>query len=1545
MRRKWIKWVVWILLTPVILFVILMVLLYVPPVQNLIRKQATAIASEATGMDISVERIDLRFPLNLLVRGVQVVQPVRADRQTAAAPDDTLAVRQTPDTLLLLESLNVRVQAWPLIRGQVEVDEVTLNGVSVNSANLIEGMHLKGVLGRFFLESHGINLKTEDAVLNRIELSDTHMLVVMNDTTASEPDTTTTALNWKVALHKLALKNVSVDLQMPLDSMSLNARLGEAEIDDATADLGRQAYGFRQFQLSGTSVNYDTGNRLGNALNSLIDTGSLSNPDSTSVTPAPGFDASHIALRDIRVSIDSVLYAGHDINAVIREFSMNERSGLSITSLTGRVFADSTVIQVPFLKLLTPHSEMDFTAQTYWELVDIPTTGRLTARFNARIGKQDVMLFAGDLPETFKEAYPFRPLVIRAGTEGNLKQMQISRFNIDLPGAFTLDGGGEMWNLTDSLTRNGNIDFDIRTQNLNFLTGLTGVTPDGSIVVPDSMHLKARLIMDGPKYDATLKLQEREGMLNLLAHYNTATEVYQADLNVDALQLHHFLPKDSIYTLSAKIAAKGKGVDPANHRTTAVLKASLGELQYGRWNISGIDLTAGLKSALATVNLTSDNPLLKMQANADMRLDRKYLDGKLDMNVEEVGLHELGISPKPLQHPFAFTLGAEARRDSIKMKMDAGDLDFQFRARSTLKKLMEQGTAFATLLTKQIELKHLDHAELRRALPSAGMQLKAGKQNPVSYFLATKDISFNDFTLRFGTTPRRGINGRTAIHGLRMDSLQLDTIFFAISQDTARMKLQGGVINGPKNPQVVFRSTLTGEIRNDDAELTLNYVDAKGDTGLDLGINARPLIEGKGRGNGIAFRLTPAEPVIAFQKFHFVDGNDWIYLHKNMRVYANVDMDSKDGLCFRMQSDRADTVSLQNINLELIRFRLDKLSGILPYMPPVTGLFSAEANYIQTATSLQVSAEAGIENLTYERQPVGNIGLGATWLPGDAGTHYLNAYFRSGDEEVMTADAVLTQKNGRDSIDVNTTFEHFPLSLANAFVPDRMVSFTGDIDGGIYINGAMEKPKLSGELSLDSVSIYARQAGARYWFDNRPLKIEGNQLIFNKFAIYTTSRNPFTIDGNVDFRNMEKPTAKLNLRAQNYTLLDAPRTKESMIYGKIFVDLNATVRGPLDALTMRGNMNLLGNTDVTYVLTDSPLTVEDRLGELVKFTSFTDTTSVQQTEAPTMSLGGMDMLMSVHIDDAVRLRADLSPDRSSRVELEGGGDLNLQYTPQGDLTLSGRYTLIGGMMKYALPVIPLKEFQFTNGSYVDWTGNPMNPKLNLTATERVRASVSDGDDNSGSRMVNFDVSISIKNSLENPDLSFNLSAPEDASVQNELVAMSADERSKQAITMLATGMYLYNGGKGGGLTMGSALNSVLQSQINSLTGNLKNASLSVGIEDRTAAETGDKQTDYSFRYSQRFFNDRVQVIIGGKVSSGANATNDVESFIDNISLEYRLDNSGTRYVRVFHNKNYESVLDGEITETGVGLVLRRKMDKLSELFIFKRKKKIEPVSE
>ena len=1480
-----------------------MVLLYIPPVQNLLRREVTAYASEATGMQIQVERIDLRFPLNLLVRGVEVIQQ--------------------PDTLLSLESLNVRVQAWPLIKGKVEVDEVTLNQVAVNSAGLIEGMKIKGVLGRFFLQSHGVDLSNEIAIINQVDLSDTHVQLVMNDTTTAPKDTTASApVNWKVDLHQLNLGNVSFSMQLPADSMRMAAYISEASVSDAQADLKNQFYSLKQFLLSGGSANYDTG----------------------AAKPVEGFDASHIAVRDIRIGLDSLLYKGRNMNAVLREFSMNERSGLSITSLAGRAYSNDSIICVPGLKLQTPHSEIDLSAHTYWELVNIPTTGRLSANLNAYIGKEDVMLFTGGLPDSFKEAYPFRPLVIRAGTDGNLKEMQISRFTVDLPGAFSLEGGGLLENLADSITRSGTVGLKMTTQNLNFLTALSGEAPNGTIVIPDSMDLVAKVDINGPAYKANLKLREGQGTIDMDAALNTLTEVYKADLKINNLQLHNFLPKDSIYELSLSADAEGRGLDVTSYRSFAKLNLSLDQLHYAQYHLSNVDLTGALKGALVTARLTSDNALLKMTTEAEYNLAHSYPDGKVTMDVTQLDLHELGLMPQPMKHPLAFNFSAEARQNRVFTHLVSGDMKLNLSARSGVEPLIRQSTHFVDVLMRQIDEKALDHAELREALPTAILSFSAGKENPLAYFLATQNISYQDASMKFGTAPDWGINGKAAIHTLKVDTLQLDTIFFTVKQDTTSMKLRAGVINGPKNPQFSFSTAITGEIRDRDAELLVDYKNEKGETGVLLGVNARPLFEGHGKGNGIAFTLIPENPIIAFQKFHFNEKHNWIYLHKNMRVYANVDMWDDEGMGFRIHSVPGDTVSLQNIDVEIRRIRLAELSSVLPYFPEITGLFSAEAHYVQTEKDLQLSAELSIDELTYERQRIGDVTLGATWLPGEQGKQYLNAYLNHDQVEVLLADGKLIPTGtGKDSLEVNTELDHFPLRVANVFVPDQMVTLSGDLDGNLKITGSTEQPLINGELSLDSVAVLSRQYGARFMFDNRPVQINNNRLLFDKFAIYTTSKNPFTIDGYVDFRDMSRPMANLNMLAQNYTLLDAKRTRESLVYGKVFADFRATVKGPLDGLNMRGNISLLGNTDVSYILTDSPLTVQDRLGSLVTFTSFSDTTTVVRQEVPTVSLGGLDMVMMVHIDPSVRLKVDLDASNDNRIELEGGGDLSMKYTPQGDLTLTGRYTLSGGLMKYALPVIAAKEFAIDNGSYVEWTGNPMDPMLNFKATDRIRASVSEGE-NGGTRTVKFDVSIVIKNRLDNLSFAFDVSAPEDATIQNELTAMGAEERGKQALYIMVMKTYLGTGPIGGGgggvgkLNMGSALNSVLSSQINSLMGNLKNASVSVGIKDHDLSDTGGKRTDYSFRYSQRLFNNRFQIVIGGKVSTGENATNNAESFIDNISLEYRLDRTGTRYVRLFYDKNYESVLEGEITETGVGLVLRKKLDKLSELFIFKKKK-------
>lgn len=335
----------------------------------------------------------------------------------------------------------------------------------------------------------------------------------------------------------------------------------------------------------------------------------------------------------------------------------------------------------------------------------------------------------------------------------------------------------------------------------------------------------------------------------------------------------------------------------------------------------------------------------------------------------------------------------------------------------------------------------------------------------------------------------------------------------------------------------------------------------------------------------------------------------------------------------------------------------------------------------------------------------------------------------------------------------------------------------------------------------------------------------------------------------------------------------------------------------------------------------------------MQFVSFEDSTAIVPELTPQMKF---DMSLGISISDAARFHCDLSEDGQSYADLEGGGDLTFRYTESGEMRLTGRFTANDGEMKYALPIIPLKKFKLQNGSYVEFTGDPMNPTLSIAAKERVKAVVSNDD---RQRSVAFDVGVALSKPLDEMGLEFTIEAPEDLAVQNELTAMSKEQRGKAAVAMLATGMYMTDETmmSGSGFKAGNALNAFLQSEIQNIAGSaLKTIDINLGVESGTSS-TGTATTDYSFQFSKRFWGDRFSVIVGGKVSTGADAENSAESFINNVSVEYRLDRSATRYVRVFYDRETQDPLEGQLMKTGAGLVLRRKTNKLGELFLFRKK--------
>ena len=386
-----------------------------------------------------------------------------------------------------------------------------------------------------------------------------------------------------------------------------------------------------------------------------------------------------------------------------------------------------------------------------------------------------------------------------------------------------------------------------------------------------------------------------------------------------------------------------------------------------------------------------------------------------------------------------------------------------------------------------------------------------------------------------------------------------------------------------------------------------------------------------------------------------------------------------------------------------------------------------------------------------------------------------------------------------------------------------------------------------------------------------------------------------------------------------------------MAFGKAYIDLLASLKGPVNDIKMSGFVKLLGSTDLSYILRDSPLTTDNKMDELVKFVSFEDTTETEVVHEP---MTGFNMDVRMSIDKGAHVMCYLNADHSNYLDLTGGGDLRMTYNPNDDFRLTGRYTLGNGEMKYSLPVIPLKTFTITDGSYIEFTGDPMNPRLNITATERTKANVST--DGTQGRSVEFDCGVVITKTLSDMGLQFILDAPEDMTIQNELNAMSIEQRGKIAVTMLTTGMYIADGNTGG-FSMNNALSSFLQSEINNITGNaLRTLDLSFGMDNSQDA-SGNTHTDYSFKFSKRFWNNRLRIVIGGKVSTGAEIENQNESFFDNVTFEYRLGETSDKYLKLFYDNNAYDWLEGNTSEYGVGFMWRKSLQHFNELFKFNKK--------
>ena len=1075
--------------------------------------------------------------------------------------------------------------------------------------------------------------------------------------------------------------------------------------------------------------------------------------------------------------------------------------------------------------------------------------------------------------------------------------------------------------------------------------------------IPNGMSLSGRVKANGANYIADVVAQEGKGTLKLQGQFNADLMSYDAKVNVSNLNVNHFMPRDSIYTVTADINVKGQGTDFLSPRTRLMADAKIQRLRYGHWNLDNMDVVANVQNGHALADIDSRNPLINGKINVDALLNTKKLNATITTDLNGIDLYKMRLVDKPLAiglcghvdvtsdmkmtHYVSGLISDITVKDSVKtlrsefvglhinttndttiLRLQSGDFIVKVDGSGNYEQLLKQITVFSDSASAQYAKNIIDQPALRRLLPTLKIHVESKRENPLVTILKSQDVDFKQLLFDMDTSPATGVNGNGYVHSLTYDDIRLDTINFRLTQRKERLSFGGQVRNNKRNPQFVFNALFDGVVQERGATFGVRYYDADNKMGARIGAQAEML------DSGLHFRLVPETPTLGYKLFK-LNPDNYLFLGNNKKVKANVDLLAEDGMGVKIYSADSDPTALQDITISLNKFNLDEVTSVIPYMPRMTGMLQGDYHVVQDAQGhISVASDMAVRNMTYERSPIGNVSTELLYLQKGDSAHAVEARLMKDDIEIGFLSGTYYDV-GQGSLDADLKLKHLPLNIVNGFVPDHLFGLQGYADGEMTVHGSLSRPHVNGEIYLDSSYVESVPYGVTLRFDNDPVRVVDSKLLLDNFTLYSYNENPLNIQGSVDFSDLDRMMIDVRMRARNFQVIGAKENPHSIAYGKAFVNVFASMRGPADNLNMRGRLEVLGTTDMAYILRDTPLTTDNQLDNLVKFKDFSDTTQVVVTRP---SLTGFTMDMTLEVSNGAHIMAYLNADHSNFIDLMGGGTLRMSYTAADNLRLTGRYTLSNGEMKYSLPVIPLKTFTIQNGSYIEFTGDLMNPTLNITATERTKATVSGN--NGVGRSVDFDCGVIITKTLKDMGLEFTLDAPEDMQLHSELQSLGVEQRGKLAVTMLTTGMYLADGNTQP-FSMNSALSSFLNSEISSITGNaLRTLDLSFGV-DQTLDGTGQTHTDYSFKFAKRFLNNRLKVTVGGMVSSGAELQQRNSSFFDNVSLEYRLDDSANKYLSLFFQNNAYDWLDGYTQKYGGGFIWRRRLQRFTDIFRFK----------
>ena len=706
--KKSLKAFGWIIVSIIGLFLLLVILIQIPFIQNSIKNKAVTYLEGKIHTPVRIGRIEIGLPKKIILK-------------------DVYFQSQTGDTLLSGGKIAVDISLFKLFDDEVEINSVHLENITANvKRNKDSIFNFDYIIDAFASKKpkstekgmkfsiHNINLdhiqmRLDDAITKNnlnasLEHFDTRMKLFDLDQMSFEiPKINLKGLTVKLKQGEL-LREITTNTIVTADSIikkrpDLKIKLGKIDLakinvgyDNAgtklnsgisldklfiafeKTDLPQQQIVINKFELEGvkgglTVGKYDRKLTINTLPKQAKPNWKLSIADASikkvdfrfddenAIPITKGIDYKHLKITQLQLEAKKLNYSSSAFSGVINSFKVNEKSGLKVEMLrTDFVYTDKGV-QLKKLYIKTPQTLIRDEISVHYSstqiLKDNPGLIGINANLQqSRVAFKDILLFAPDLIQTpvFKN-HPNSVATIDGRIVGRLNDITFPKLDIDGIGGFHLVASGRIIGLPDAKKA----WYNVAIKNLQ-ITATDIRQSLGTDALPKNIQFPEKLALKGffkgkiNNFNTNLALNSSYGKANVKTNFDNRIknrEKYNGIAELDDFDLGKLIKNKSIGKITIKANVKGAGLNPKTATANVegfMSKGVFNSYAYQNLNVKGT-IANGRYNAKADIN----DPNLEFDLVSEGNFNDVHPQINIKLNVDIADLEKLNLHAGPLK--------------------------------------------------------------------------------------------------------------------------------------------------------------------------------------------------------------------------------------------------------------------------------------------------------------------------------------------------------------------------------------------------------------------------------------------------------------------------------------------------------------------------------------------------------------------------------------------------------------------------------------------------------------------------------------------------------------------------------------------------------------------------------------------------------------------------------------------------------------------------------------------------------------------------------